>query len=183
VTDIVKLGIARTFQNIELIPDLSIIDNVIVGAHKFFKTSVFEHIIKSPRMIKQEKELYAKALSILEFLNIDKIKDAYVMGLPYGILKKVELARALITDPSLLILDEPAAGLNDLETEELSNIVLKLKKERHMTVLLIEHDMRFVMNMSDHVCAISFGKFLAYDKPNQIKNNLDVQEAYLGKDE
>ena len=183
VTDIIHQGIARTFQNIELIPDLSIIDNVLIGAHKYIKTSVFEHIIKSPRMMKQEKELYKRAEEILKFLNIDGIKNYYAMGLPYGILKKIELARAILTNPRLLILDEPAAGLNEQETEELSNIIMKLKNELDMTILLIEHDMSFVMSMSDHICAISFGKFLAYDTPEKIKNNTLVQEAYLGKDE
>lgn len=183
VTDIVHQGIARTFQNIELVPDLSIIDNVLIGAHKLIKTSIFEHIIKSPRMIKQEKAMYQRAKEILDFLNIGLIKDMYAFGLPYGILKKIELARALIANPSLLILDEPAAGLNEQETEELAQIIRKLKEEWKITILLIEHDMSFVMNMSDHVCAISFGKFLAYDKPQAIKTNPLVQEAYLGKDE
>jgi branched-chain amino acid transport system ATP-binding protein len=183
VTKIVHKNIARTFQNIELIPDLSIIDNVLIGAHKYIKTSIFEHIIKSPRMIKQEKELLKKAVEILDFLKISHLKDAFAFGLPYGILKKIELARALITNPRLLILDEPAAGLNEQETEELSNIIRRLKTERKITILLIEHDMSFVMSMSDHVCAISFGKFLAYDKPGIIKKHPLVQEAYLGKDE
>ncbi|QLY40093.1 ABC transporter ATP-binding protein [Hujiaoplasma nucleasis] len=183
VTDVIYQGIARTFQNIELIPDLSIIDNVLIGAHKEIKSSVFEHIFKSPRMVKQEKVLYHRAEEILNFLNIGMIKDMYAFGLPYGILKKIELARALIAKPRLLILDEPAAGLNEQETDELAKIIRKLKSEWNMTILLIEHDMSFVMNISDHVCAISFGKFLAYDIPESIKSNPLVQEAYLGKDE
>lgn len=183
VTSIVHQGIARTFQNIELIPDLSILDNVLIGAHKYMKTSIFEHLIKSPRTIKQDKELSIKALEILEFLNIGYLKDAFAFGLPYGVLKKIELARALLSNPRLLILDEPAAGLNEQETEELSNIIRRLKNDWHLTILLIEHDMSFVMNMSDNICAISFGKFLAYDIPQVIKKHPLVQEAYLGKDE
>ena len=183
VNKVVSEGIVRTFQNIELIPDLSILDNVLVGAHKYIKTSIFEHIIRTPRMIRHEKELRQKAIDILTFLNMAHLKDIFAIGLPYGLLKKIELARALITEPRLLILDEPAAGLNEQETEELAHIIQKLKKEKNMTILLIEHDMSFVMNMSDHVCAISFGKFLAYDIPEKIKKHPLVQEAYLGKDE
>lgn len=183
VSQIIHYGVARTFQNIELIPDLSIINNVLIGAHKHIKSTIFGHILRSPMMIKEEKRLYKRAEEILKFLKIDHMKDMFAYGLPYGILKKIELARALITNPRLLILDEPAAGLNEQETEELSTIVRTLREKYNITILLIEHDMSFVMNICDQVCAINFGKFLAHDVPEKIKKHPLVQEAYLGKDE
>ena len=183
VSQIIHYGVARTFQNIELIPDLSIINNVLIGAHKHIKSTIFGHIFRSPIMIKEEKLLYKRAEDILTFLKINHLKDMFAFGLPYGILKKIELARALITNPRLLILDEPAAGLNEQETEELSTIVRTLREKYNITILLIEHDMSFVMNICDQVCAINFGKFLAHDVPEKIKKHPLVQEAYLGKDE
>lgn len=183
VTKIAGLGIARTFQNIELVPDLSIIDNVLIGAFNQFETKVFAHIFRTKKMRKQEKALRKKAENILKRLNIDHLKDYYVAGQPYGILKKVELARALISDPRLIILDEPAAGLNDQETDELEQLIYQIRDEFNTTVLLIEHDMGLVMNICDRVIAINFGKFLAYDTPKNVQSNPDVQEAYLGKEE
>ena len=183
VTQIASLGIARTFQNIELIPDLSILDNVLIGAFNQYQTNVIAHIFRTPKMRQQEKEIKQKAENILERLNILHLKDFYVAGQPYGILKKVELARALITNPRLIILDEPAAGLNDRETDELEALVYQIRDDFDTTVLLIEHDMGLVMNICDRVVAINFGKFLAYDTPLNIQNNHQVQEAYLGKDE
>ncbi len=182
VTKIAALGIARTFQNIELIPDLSIIDNVLIGAFNQFETKVIAHIFRTPKMRRQEEELKKKAVNILKRLNIDHLKDFYVAGQPYGILKKVELARALISDPRLIILDEPAAGLNDQETDELEKLIYQIRDEFNTTVLLIEHDMGLVMNICDRVIAINFGKFLAYDTPKKVQNNSYVQEAYLGKE-
>ncbi len=183
VTKIASLGIARTFQNIELIPDLSILDNVLIGAFNQFETKVIAHIFRTPKMRRQEKALTEKAENILKRLHIHHLKDMYVAGQPYGILKKVELARALISDPRLIILDEPAAGLNDKETDELEALVYQIRDEFNTTVLLIEHDMGLVMNLCDRVVAINFGKFLAYDTPQNIQKNPLVQEAYLGKDE
>lgn len=180
---VVQHKIARTFQNIELVPDLSVIDNVLIGAHKFVKTNIFDHILKLPRLWKQEKDLNERALKILTFLKINHLKDFYVAGLPYGIQKRIELARALITEPRLLILDEPAAGLNEQETDELQSVIRKIRDEMNTTILLIEHDMSFVMGLCNSVCAINFGRFLAMDKPEAIKKHPLVQEAYLGKDE
>jgi len=183
VTGIVRQGLARTFQNIELIPDLSIIDNVMIGAHKQVRTNIVSHILRLPKMRAQEKELYEKALEILKFLKIDHLKDFYVMGQPYGIMKKVEIARALITDPRFIVLDEPAAGLNDRETDELETLIHDIRKKYNATILLIEHDMGFVMNICDSVLAINFGKYLAHETPQKIQKNPLVQEAYLGKED
>jgi len=182
ITDIVSLGIARTFQNIELVPDLSIIDNVVIGAHHMFKTGVWQHILKTKKAREEEKAWREKAVDILTFLNIAHLKDFYVAGQPYGILKKIEIARAMMSNPRLIILDEPAAGLTEYETDELEKLVYKLRDEFNVSILLIEHDMGFVMNICDRVCAINFGKFLAMDIPEKIQTHPDVKEAYLGSD-
>lgn len=183
VTEIIDLGIARTFQNIELVPDLTLIENVMIGAHNTFKTGILQHVLRTKKAKKEEKEVREKALEALKFMHIDHLKDAYVAGQPYGVLKKIEIARTLMSDPKLIILDEPAAGLNDNETDELETLIYKIRDEYGTSILLIEHDMGFVMEICDRVCAINFGQFLAMDTPKAIQNHPDVQEAYLGKEE
>lgn len=183
VTDVIDLGIVRTFQNIELIPDLSILDNVLIGAHSKFNASLVKQFFNTQGKRHEEAQLKDKAIQILSHLHIDHLKDFYVAGQPYGILKKIEIARTLMSDPKLIILDEPAAGLNDIETDELEAILKDLKKTYHVTFLIIEHDMGFVMNLCDRVVAINFGQFLAMDTPKNIQKNKDVIEAYLGKED
>jgi len=183
VTEIIDLGIARTFQNIELIPDLSILDNVLIGAHSKIKSSFLSDVLNHKKKKEEETLFIQKAIEILNHLHIDHLKDAYASGQPYGILKKIEIARTLMSDPRLIILDEPAAGLNDFETDELERILRDVKKTFNVTLLIIEHDMGFVMNLCDRVCAINFGKFLAMDTPLKIQQNKDVIEAYLGKED
>jgi len=182
VNDIIDYGIVRTFQNIELVPDLSVIDNLLIGAHKQFKTGLFQHILTTPKARKEEKHFRQKAEEVLEFMNIHHLKDALVAGQPYGVQKKIEIARTLMGDPKLIILDEPAAGLNDHETDELEKLFYELRDKYNVTILLIEHDMGFVMNICDRVCAINFGKFLAMGSPEEIQTNKAVQEAYLGEE-
>ena len=182
VHDIIKLGIVRTFQNVELIRELSVLDNVLVGAHINFKASILEQALKLPKAAKEEKVLRHEAISILRTLGIEERKDMLVAGQPYGILKKVELARTLMCRPKLIILDEPAAGLNDIETLQLTNMIRKIRDEFNCSVLLVEHDMRLVMDVCDRICAISFGKFLAIGTALEIQQNKGVQEAYLGND-
>ncbi len=181
VTEIIDLGLVRTFQNIELIPDLSIIDNVMIGAHNQFKTGLVQHLLSTPKVRKEEKRIYDKALDVLAFMNMSDLKDKMVHGQPYGILKKVEVARTLMSDPRLIILDEPAAGLNDSETDELETLIYKIRDEYNASILLIEHDMGFVMNICDRIAAINFGKNIATDTPAKIQAHPNVQEAYLGK--
>lgn len=183
VTRVVQHGIARTFQNLELVPDLSILDNVLVGAHTHFTTGVVAHLLRTPKARREEAELREKAEGVLGFLGIGHLRELYVAGQPYGILKKVEIARTLMTDPRLIILDEPAAGLNDQETDELDALIYQIREKYNTSVLLIEHDMGLVMKICDRVCAINFGKFLAMDTPAKIQRDPQVQEAYLGKDE
>ncbi len=183
VTKVIAQGLVRTFQNVELIPDLSILDNLLVGAHNQFKTGIVSHILRTKKAREEERTLKAKAYDILKFLNIFELKDFYVKGQPYGVMKKIEIARTLMSDPKMIILDEPAAGLNDRETDELEVLINEIKKQYNTTILLIEHDMSFVMNICDRIVAINFGKFLAMDTPKNIQKNTEVQEAYLGKDE
>lgn len=183
VHEIIKLGLVRTFQNVEIIKELSLLDNVLVGAHIDFKATVFEQALRLPRAKREEREMAAKAQEALEFMGIGHLKDAPAGGQPYGVLKKVEMARTLMCKPKLIILDEPAAGLNDSETADLAETIRRIRDAYHCTILLVEHDMRLVMNICDRICAISFGKFLACGTPEEIQKNKLVQEAYLGEKE
>jgi len=180
VHDIIKHGIVRTFQNVELIWELSILDNLLIASHTQYQSSFFGHLIHSRKFKREEEILKAKALKILTDLGLLVYKDFYPIGLPYGVLKLVELARTLMTNPKLIILDEPAAGLNDLESEKLVVTIKKIQKEYDCTIFLVEHDMGLVMKLCDTICAISFGKKLAIGTPKEIQANKIVQEAYLG---
>ncbi len=182
VHNIVKLGIVRTFQNVELIWELSILDNLLVAAHTKYQTGFFGQLIHSRNLAREEKVYREKALQILKSLNLFEYQYAYPFGLPYGILKRIELARTLMTDPKLIILDEPAAGLNDQETKELSETIRKIRTEYNTTIFLVEHDMGLVMDVCDRVCVISFGKKLALGNPKEIQENKLVRDAYLGEE-
>ena len=181
VHSVITYGLARTFQNVEVIREIPIIDNVLIGAHISFKASVFEQALKLPRARREEKAQREKACSILDSLGIGDRKDLPAGGQPYGVLKKMELARALMSSPKLIILDEPAAGLNDSETDSLADTIRGIRDDYQCTILLVEHDMRLVMGVCDRICAISFGKFLAIGTPGEIQLDKKVQEAYLGE--
>lgn len=180
---IIKLGLVRTFQNVELISDLSLLDNVLVGAHISYKTNFLAQAFKTRAARREEKEQVKKANEILKFLGLENKKYELVGGQPYGVLKKIELGRTLMSNPKLIILDEPAAGLNDTETMELAQLIRLIREQYECTILLVEHDMRLVMDICDRICAISFGKKLAEGTPLEIQTNQQVQEAYLGKAE
>lgn len=181
--DIIRLGLVRTFQNVELIKDLTLLENLLIGAHISYKSGLFSNTFRTKKSRKEETENIKKAEEILKFLGIENKKYELAGGQPYGILKKIELGRTLMSNPKLIILDEPAAGLNDTETVELSKLIKNIRDEYKCNVLLVEHDMRLVMDICDRICAISFGKKLAEGTPKEIKSNKDVQEAYLGKEE
>lgn len=180
VHNIIKQGIVRTFQNVELIWELNILENMLVGAHTLYKSGFFTQLFHLPKLKREEEVIKRKALNILENLDLTLYKDSYPIGLPYGILKKIELARTLMTNPSLIILDEPAAGLNDLETKALAKTIREINKNYGCTIFLVEHDMDLVMDICDEICAISFGKKLAMGTPKEIQNHPLVREAYLG---
>lgn len=183
VHDTIGMGLVRTFQNVEVVKEISVIDNILIGAHIDFKASLVSQILRLPKATQEEKRLREKAENYLDFLGILHLKDQLAGGQPYGILKKMELVRTLMCDPSLIILDEPAAGLNDDETIALAETIKHIRNHFHCAILLVEHDMGLVMNVCDRVCAISFGKFLACDVPERIQSNPTVQAAYLGEDE
>lgn len=180
VHDIILQGIGRTFQNIELVREISVIENLLVASTRSYKTGFWGHVLGLPGLKKEEKMLRAKAMKILKFMGLENYAAWYAMGLPYGILKKVEIARALMADAKLIIMDEPAAGLNDTETAELTETIRKIRDEFGVTILLVEHDMSLVMNICDTVCAISFGQMLGIGTTEEIQQNRAVQEAYLG---
>lgn len=180
VHEVIGYGLVRTFQNVELIKELSILDNVLIGGHIDFKTSFISQAFNTKKS-KAEEALYRQeAIEILTFLGIAERKDWLVYGQPYGILKKIELARSLMCKPKLIILDEPAAGLNDLETLDFAKVIRNIRQRYNCSILLVEHDMRLVMDVCDRICAINFGKFLAVGTPGQIQKSPTVQAAYLG---
>ncbi|MDR1875620.1 MAG: ABC transporter ATP-binding protein [Synergistaceae bacterium] len=183
VHSVIGLGLVRTFQNVEVIQELSLLENVLIGAHIDFRATIFEQAFKLPRARREERFFRKKAEDVLDFLGISNRRDLLAGGQPYGVLKKVELARTLMANPRLIILDEPAAGLNDTETQNLTGTIRQIRNEYDCTILLVEHDMRLVMGVCDRICAISFGKFLACDVPGEIRRNRLVQEAYLGEEE
>ncbi|MDD3957895.1 MAG: ATP-binding cassette domain-containing protein [Candidatus Izemoplasmatales bacterium] len=179
---IVRQGIIRTFQNVELVWELSVIDNLLVAAHSRFHTGFFGQLLHIPKLRHEEAVLRQKAMHILEHLGLQAYMHAIPYGLPYGILKRIELARTLMVDPKLIILDEPAAGLNDQETRELARIIRDIRDRHDVTIFLVEHDMGLVMDICDRVCAISFGKKIAIGTPKEIQANKAVRDAYLGEE-
>lgn len=183
VHDIVGLGMVRTFQNVELIKELSILDNLLIGAHSQFKTGVLAQAFRLRKAVLEEQEYRVKALSVIDYIGLGGKDAELVGGQPYGTLKRIELARTLMSDPKLIILDEPAAGLNDTETLALAALIKQIRTDFNCSVLLVEHDMALVMGVCERICAISFGKKLAEGSPSEIRNSQSVQEAYLGKDE
>ncbi len=167
----------------ELIRELSVIDNLLVGSHIEFKSSVLSQVLKLPNSRKEEKALRQKAEEVLKYMDLYDIKEQLVAGQPYGILKRIELARTLMCNPKLIILDEPAAGLNETETLDLIGKVRDIRDKYDCSILLVEHDMKFVTDLCDTICAISFGKLLAIGTPDEIQNDEKVQVAYLGREE
>lgn len=180
VHDVVTLGMVRTFQNVEVVRESTVLDNLVMAAHSFFSCSIAAQVLRLPVFRIEEKIIRAKALKIIDFLGLNEYADAVAWGLPYGVLKKIEIARTLMCDPQLIILDEPAAGLNESETRELAETIKRIKTEYDCTILLVEHDMGLVMDICDTVCAISFGKLLCIGTPEVVQADKNVQTAYLG---
>ena len=180
VHDIVLKGIARTFQNVEVVKEVSVLDNLLIAATRNYSSSLLIQMFHLPKLGREEKLLRAKADKILKYMDLYAYRDRLAWGLPYGVLKRIEIARALMCNPQLIILDEPAAGLNESETRELARMINKIRVDFDCTILLVEHDMGLVMSICDHICAISFGKKLAYGTPAEVQASKEVQEAYLG---
>lgn len=180
IVEVSKLGIARTFQNIRLFSNLSVIDNVLIAMNNDTDYSLVDTFLRSSYFRKLEKEKEEEAISLLKIFNLDKFKNAKASSLPYGEQRRLEIVRALATHPSLLLLDEPAAGMNPKETQDLLSSIKKIKEDFNISILLIEHDMKFVMGLCDNITVLYFGQVLASGKPDEIKNNPDVIKAYLG---
>lgn len=179
--DINKAGVARTFQNIRLFKDLSVLDNVKAGLHNHYKYSTLEGIFRLPKYFKVEKAMDEKALELLAVFGLDKEADTLASNLPYGKQRKLEITRALATEPKLLLLDEPAAGMNPNETKELMETIRFVRDEFHMTILLIEHDMKLVSGICEELTVLNFGEVLAEGNTSDVLNNPEVIKAYLGE--
>lgn len=178
---VADMGIARTFQNIELFKHMTVLDNLILGRHRHRRSNIFSEILFAPSVQKQEIASRKKAEEIIDFLDLEAHRDQTIVNLPYGVQKTVELGRALSMSPELLLLDEPSSGLNVEETEDLSFWVTDIKEELGITVLLVEHNMRFVQEVSDTVLALDFGQVITQGNPKEVLHHPEVMKAYLGE--
>lgn len=178
---IVALGVARTFQNIRLFKNLSVLDNVKMALNSSIKYNTFEAIFRLPRFWKEEKEITDKALDLLDIFDMAEMANVISGNLSYGQQRKLEIARALATNPKLLLLDEPAAGMNPNETKELMNTISFIRNKFNIAILLIEHDMDLVMGICERLYVLNFGKVIASGLPDEIQNNKEVIAAYLGE--
>ena len=176
-----RLGIARTFQNIRLFDKMTVEENVRIGLHNQIKYDMFTGILRLPRYWKQEKRQHERAMELLDIFGMQDLADEQAGSLPYGAQRRLEIVRALATEPKLLLLDEPAAGMNPHETEELMENIAKIRDRFQIAILLIEHDMSLVMGVCEGICVLNFGRIIAKGTADEIQANPAVIEAYLGK--
>lgn len=179
--EICKAGVARTFQNIRLFNDMPVLDNVKAGLHNHYPYSTIEGILRLPRYYKVEKEMNAKAMELLQVFGLEAYADYQAENLPYGQQRKLEIARAMATEPKLLLLDEPAAGMNPNETKELMDTIRFVRDHFDMTILLIEHDMKLVSGICEKLTVLNFGEVLAQGDTQEVLNDPEVIKAYLGE--
>ena len=179
---ITEKGLARTFQNIRLFQNLSVLENVMIGRHSRMKAGVGGAILRDRRTREEEQQVIEDSYGILKKLNLEKFVNELAKNLPYGAQRRLEIARAMATEPFLLLLDEPAAGMNPQETRELDETIVRIRDTENITILLIEHDMSLVMSLSERIYVVDYGKLIAAGVPEEIKKNPEVIKAYLGED-
>jgi branched-chain amino acid transport system ATP-binding protein len=179
---IADLGIARTFQNIELFPQMTVLDNLMLGRHQHIAYGTVAAMVRVGKASREEARNREIVEGIIEFLEIQAFRKAFVAMLPYGIQKRIELGRALAMEPKLLLLDEPVAGMNVEETEDMARFISDIRRELGIGIVLVEHDMRMVMDLADRVLALDFGRPIAEGTPGEIQSNPDVIRAYLGEE-
>jgi branched-chain amino acid transport system ATP-binding protein len=178
---VTALGIGRTFQNIRLFSTMSVLDNVLVGLHVHLKSHWWDAIFRTPSQLREEYDARERARELLDLVGLRERENTWARNLPYGDQRRLEIARAMGTNPKLLLLDEPTAGMNNAETRDLTNFIRRLRSEFGLTVLLIEHDMRVVMGISDRVTVLDYGEVIAEGSPDEVRRNSRVVEAYLGR--
>ena len=179
---VTEQGLARTFQNIRLFPNMSVLENVMIGRHCRAHAGIAGAIFRNRATVEEEKKIVEDSYLILKKLDLNQYVNELAMNLPYGAQRRLEIARAMATEPFLLLLDEPAAGMNTLETRELVDLIIRIRNDEKISILLIEHDMKLVMSLSDRIFVMDYGKKIAQGTPAEIKNNPAVIKAYLGED-
>ncbi len=179
---VTESGMARTFQNIRLFQNMTVLENVMIGRHCRMKAGIPGAIFKNPATKREEKQVVEDSYRMLEKIGLEQYVNEYAKNLPYGAQRRLEIARAMATEPFILLLDEPAAGMNVKETEELDDLIIRIRDQEKISILLIEHDMKLVMSLSDTIYVVDYGKKIAQGTPEEIKNNPEVIKAYLGEE-